>query len=124
LHESVFFRERLRGRTLASMRTATEAKWVQRVSAWRASGQEAGVFVAGKGYEASTLRWWASRLGRAESPRIVPLVARGSALRDTGRSAVEAVVVEVGAARVRVTRGFDGELLADVVRALSARGQQ
>jgi hypothetical protein len=66
-----------------------------------------------KGYEASTLRWWSSRLGREERVRIVPVVARASSVEAPGE-----VVVEVGGARVRVTSGFDGAVLAQVVRAL------
>jgi hypothetical protein len=95
------------------VKTTTKQKWAERVHAWRASGQEASVFAAGKGFEASTLRWWSSRLGREEPVRIVPLIARASSPELQGE-----VVVEVGGARVRVTPGFDGALLAQVVRAL------
>ncbi len=95
------------------MKATTRQKWAERVGAWRASGQGASAFSAGKGYEASTLRWWASRLGREEPLRIVPVIARASRPETQGD-----VVVEVGGVRVRVTRGFDGVLLAQVVRAL------
>jgi hypothetical protein len=88
--------------------------WAERIRAWRASGQAASEFAAGKGYEPSTLRWWASRLRREEPLRLVPVVARPSSSADTMGS----VVVEVGGARVRVTAGFDGALLSQVVRAL------
>jgi hypothetical protein len=92
---------------------ATEEVWVKRIAAWRASGETADVFAQGKGYEGSTLRWWSSRLGRAEKPRFVQLVPRASAVQvDAG------VVVEVGHARIRVKAGFDTRLLADVVAAL------
>lgn len=99
------------------MKATTKQKWLERVRDWRASGQEASAFAAGKGYEASTLRWWASRLDREEGPRIVPMVVRG-----TSQGARGEVVLEVGGARVRVTSGFDGTLLAEVVRALSLGG--
>jgi hypothetical protein len=95
------------------VKATTRQKWVERVRAWHASGQDAGAFAAGKGYEPSTLRWWSSRLGREETLRIVPVVARASSAEVRGD-----VVVEVGGARVRVTSGFDGALLAQVVRAL------
>ncbi len=101
---------------LAGVKATTKQKWEARVQAWRASGQDASAFVVGKGFEASTLRWWASRLGRDEPLRIVPVVARSSS------AARGDVVVEVGDARVRVTPGFNGALLAEVVRALSAGG--
>ena len=122
---------------------ATEAKWVERVREWRASGLSAEEFVAGKGYRASTLRWAASLLSGAGSgpsrasstasavepqsrrkaerraasspakaPRFLPVrtVATGPALGE--------IVIEIGLARVRVARGFDGSLLGEVVRAL------
>jgi hypothetical protein len=98
---------------LGCVKATTKQKWGERVRAWRASGQDASAFAAGKGFEASTLGWWASRLGREEPVRIVPVIGRASSSEARGD-----VVVEVGGARVRVTSGFDGELLAQVVRAL------
>jgi hypothetical protein len=96
------------------VKATTKQKWEARVRAWRTSGQDASSFAAGKGYEASTLRWWSSRLGRAEEPvRFVPVIARAPTSQAQGD-----VVIEVGSARVRVTTGFDGALLAQVVRAL------
>jgi hypothetical protein len=101
------------GRKIAGVKTTTRQKWAARVRAWRASGQAATAFAAGRGFEASTLRWWASQLGREAPLRIVPVVAR---LQSAAPEA--SMVVEVGVARVRVTPGFDGALLAQVVRAL------
>ena len=87
---------------------------MERVRAWRASGQDAGTFAADTGYAASTLRWWSSQIGRDERVRMVPVVMRASSSAATP----EIRVIEVGGARVRVTRGFDASLLAEVVRAL------
>jgi len=42
--------------------TETEAKWAARVLEWRESGKAAEEFAEGRGFEASTLRFWASRL--------------------------------------------------------------
>jgi hypothetical protein len=94
----------------------TEEIWAKRVEAWRASGEVADAFAQGKGYEGSTLRWWSSRLGRAEQPRFVRLVPTASAA--PAASVDAGVVVEVGYARVRVKAGFDAKLLAEVVAAL------
>jgi hypothetical protein len=92
---------------------ATEERWAKRVLAWRASGETADAFARGNGYEGSTLRWWSSRLGRAEQPRFLRLVPKACAVSvDAG------VVVEVGHARVRAKAGFDAKLLAEVVAAL------
>lgn len=116
---------------IARMTETTRQKWRDRVREWRASGRTAAEFAEGKGYEASTLRWWSARLARAEGPRIVPLVARvavagagitGIVRRSTPASDVDGqeLVVEVGGARLRVTRSFDDALLGRVVRALQA----
>ena len=43
---------------------STTEVWVQRVTAWRASGERAETFSRRDGYAASTLRWWASKLKR------------------------------------------------------------
>jgi hypothetical protein len=91
----------------------TEKMWATRVEAWRASGDTSEAFAQGKGYEGSTLRWWSSRLGRAEQPRFLRLVPKACAVEvDVG------LVVEVGQARVRVKAGFDTKLLAEVVAVL------
>ena len=43
--------------------TTTEI-WIERVSAWRASGERAEAFSRQAGYAASMLRWWATKLKR------------------------------------------------------------
>jgi hypothetical protein len=83
--------------------------WAQRVAEWRASGQTAGEFAAGRGFAASTLRWWSSRLGR-QTPGWVRVVASKVAPRGAG-----SVELEVGAVRVHVRAGFDRALLAEVL---------
>lgn len=93
-----------------------------------------------RGYKASTLSWVASQLrrstellaptspssgethgrGRAErrtpssskAPRFLPVRTRAA------ETAVAEMVIEIGAVRVRVLRGFDASLLGEVVRAL------
>src|SRR5512139_893639 len=42
--------------------STTTEMWIERVSAWRASGERAETFSKREGYAASTLRWWASKL--------------------------------------------------------------
>jgi len=95
------------------MTATTEERWSQRVRTWRASGETADAFAHGKGYAGSTLRWWASRLGRGETSGFVRLVPKAP---DGHHEA--ALVVEVGRARVHVKAGFDTKLLAEVVAAL------
>ena len=97
---------------------ASRAEWVQRVRAWRSSGQSAELFAEGKGYAPGTLKWWSYRLGaEAEAPRFLQVV-RGEP-KAPARPAVEVeLLVEVGPARMRLGRGFDAALLREVVAAL------
>jgi transposase len=100
--------------------TETEAKWSERVGEWRASGKTAEEFAEGRGFKGSTLRYWASTLGRMETGpgdvrkrrvRMVRVVTRPAA----GGASLE---VAVGAARVTVRPGFDAGLLRQLVEAL------
>ena len=95
--------------------TETAAIWQARVRDWRASGQTAAVFARDKGFAASTLTRWGYQVGRADPTRFVRLVpATPPAPAPPSRE----LLVEVGAARVRVATGFDPALLAQVVAAL------
>jgi hypothetical protein len=122
------------------MTKETEAKWVERIREWRASGLSAEEFATSQGYNASTLCWAASLLRPAakspaptlpssgethsrarpkrrtppssKTPRFLPVRAR------TASTVAAEMVVEIGAARIRVPRGFDVSLLGEVVRAL------
>ena len=96
---------------------ASRAEWVQRVAAWRASGESAERHAADKGYAPGTLKWWARQVGPSGGPRfvrVVPAADKGPtpATGDSG------LWVEVGAARVRISRGFDATLLREVMAAL------
>jgi len=97
--------------------------WNERVRAWRASGQAAPEFAAGRGFEASTLRYWASRLRRRPAEE-APTPADGARVRmvrvtPVATSAVtKPVTVSIGAARIDVHAGFDRELLRAIVDAL------
>lgn len=84
--------------------------------------RERGQYADGRGYKGSTLRFWASNFRRvacaekaAASPkpsvRMVRVVPRSA-------SSDASVEVIVGAARVVVSRGFDGGLLRQVIAAL------
>lgn len=129
------------------MTKQTREKWAERVREWRASGQSAGEFTAGKGYAASSLRWADSQLqvGKSSNPAPAPAPA-GAKTRRPGRASPAPassrpapqflpvrtrpaapvsleLVVEVGGARIRVARGADLALIGEVVRALQAAGR-
>jgi len=104
--------------------TETESKWTARVAAWRASGQTAPAFCVGKEFKPGGLRYWASRLGRAGGGTVGG-AAKGVRLARVVRASrsVEAVVetpilIEVGAARLGVRRGFDAGALRAVLDVL------
>ncbi len=105
----------------------TRAKWERRVARWKASGLTAAEFAAGRGYSPATLKWWSSRLG----PRGLP-DAVGSAVplarvvvRDEPAAVAETaetpVVLELEQLRIAVRRGFDPEVLRQVL--MVARGE-
>ncbi len=122
------------------MTKGTREKWAARIREWRESGQSAEEFTSGKDYAASSLRVAASQLetqrvptesaggnastasekpsrGTTKAPRFVPLRSSGTS------SGGGEVVVEVGGARVRVSRGVDVTLVGEVVRALQGVGR-
>jgi hypothetical protein len=101
--------------------TATQAKWSERVQAWRTSGKTAEEYPSAFEFQASTLRYWASRLKTesGEKPAVMACVVR----RQSGAPVVERVEtgapseleIAAGEARILVRRGFDAELLRQVV---------
>lgn len=113
--------------------TTTEAKWTDRVREWRESGKSAEAFAEGRQFEASTLRYWASRLKRSApttTPDSAPAAPKPTVTmarvvrRRRGRPAVAGAAVPtelaiaIGDARIVVGHGFDAELLRAVVAAL------
>jgi len=76
------------------------------------------------------LRYWAYKRQRTKAPAAAerattaPVLARVVPIRETSgiRPQVEPVVVEVGGARIRVGRGFDRAVLAEVVDVLARAG--
>lgn len=107
--------------------TATQAKWAERVREWRASGRTAEEFAAEREFEGSTLRYWASRLKtdaeRTSSPPMARVVRRRSRKSELGDALVAKAVtgeldVVLGSVRIVVRRGFDADLLRQLVAAL------
>jgi len=118
--------------------TETEAKWSERIRQWKESGKKAADFTAGQPYKATTLVWWATELrrraraarARQSQPRrgtripmarvvTVPVSQPRGPAPERGRGA--GLVVEVSGARISLERGFDAELLGQVVRALGGK---
>lgn len=112
---------------LAWMRTRA-AEWAERVRAWRESGLTAEEFATAGGYRPKTLQWWVSELprraskaerARSRKPQSMPKVAMAHVVRRDA-TAEESLTVRVADAVIAVRRGFDAQLLRDVVFALGA----
>ncbi len=105
--------------------TATELKWAERVREWKASGELAEDYARGRGFTASTLRWWSSRVRRgvmtaetSRSPRAASVRMARVVRSRASESDAPSMTIRIGAARVEVRRGFDRGLLREVVEAL------
>lgn len=108
------------------------AQWADRVRQWKRSGQSASQFAALHGWNAKTLTWWGSELARrarrAPDVRLVRLEAQtpGFAAAADGRTLEYGQPTSDGALElvlqrgcvVRVRRGFDADLLRELVGAL------
>ena len=106
---------------------ASAADWAIRVATWRTSGESAERYAEGQGWNVRTLRWWSSRVGRAQAAseasgtaRFVRLIGRRDDVgRDEQGGGIE--VVLAGARAIRIRPGADLELLRAVVQALESR---
>jgi len=94
---------------------ADRTEWSKRVAAWRRSGLSTEEFCRGRGYPASTLRWYSSQLRASAEPE--PRTAMIEVVRDT-TSARGHVLVELEGALVHVPWGVDAATLAVVFDAL------
>jgi hypothetical protein len=111
------------------MESSTTEIWLERVAAWRESGEPAERFSRRGGYAASTLRWWASKLKRemAAPPAAAPVVqlarvVRTPRARGSDSSMTRAIVLELVDVSIAVEPGADAMTLAmvlDVVRGAS-----
>jgi hypothetical protein len=88
---------------------------------WRRSGMSMAAFARSRGLELSRLARWRKRLSAGESPspgfHRVRVVESLAAPEPAGQG-VEVLVV--GGRRVAVRPGFDGDLLAEVIRILES----
>ena len=107
------------------MEPSTTAEiWVERVAAWRASGERAETFSRRGGYSASTLRCWASKLKRvmaatagdgAATVQLARVVrVPKAAASDGGLHGLVLEVVEAGI-RIVVDASVDPKTLAMVL---------
>lgn len=98
------------------------------LEALEASGLSAGRFAKQHGLSSQRVYWWRSQLGRGggaaaviqEAPAFVPVrvTALSSAAASEERAEATLEITVRGASAIRVRRGFDSELLRQVVAAL------
>lgn len=106
---------------------ATREIWTQRVHEWKASGLSAATFGEQHNISASMLYNWACRLrNRTTDVRPFPIarVLRTTKRVCTVQAIDRSVIIEIAAARVVISPGFDKTILADVVDVLSAYSQR
>lgn len=93
-------------------RRLTERERRREVEGWRASGESQKAYARARGYSPVSLARWAAGTVPATTPTFVRLEVAPQPMH-------RELIVEVGGARVRVGRGFDRDLLREVVSALS-----
>jgi hypothetical protein len=100
--------------------TETRTKWAERVADWKASGETAAAFCKGKDFSPGGLRYWSSRLRKGEQGAPRPEVRLARVVRGArpATTAETPILIEVGAARLGVHRGFDPETLRAVLDVL------
>ena len=97
--------------------------WLERVAAWRASGQTQKAFCEGKNYSRYSISDWARKFARRETPESSPRkVILTKVVRAQKRAPAEvfAVVVERGSFRVTLDARSEPDHLANVFRALDS----
>ena len=93
---------------------STAAEWTERVRVWGESGRTAEEFARGKGFSGRLLRWWAWEFKRRSRRTPTVKMARVVAKPPEGR-----MTLVVSGASIVVERGFDAELLRNIVLALT-----
>ena len=108
---------------------ATRAQWLERVRAWRASGQSAAAFTRGQEFSAQSLERWAWKLngeGEVLEPKKAKRQPKEAPLQlveviAEARGGSEPLTLRVGAVELVLGRGFDPHVLAEVLDVLEAR---
>jgi transposase len=95
---------------------ATRETWAARVREWKRSGLTAAAYAEREGFNAGTLTWWSSTLGRATlatsgAPPVIEVMM-------AARAASVLEVVLVSGVRVAVPAGFDEATLRRVLTVL------
>ena len=99
------------------MANKTSRSWDEHVRRWRNSGLSAKEYAHREGLNAATLYGWSSRLGRVVEPTPAHFIELAPS-----QPASCGLELRIGAAvSITVERGFDPQLLRDVMKVLVAR---
>lgn len=106
----------------------TSKRWAERVARWRRSGLSARVYARSVGINASTLTYWAWRLGRETAPTAKKSPSVADRRPSSAVDFVEVVAPVVGderfelelgdGRRVRIPAGFDRDALVRLLGVL------
>ena len=95
------------------------------VAAYKASGLSAKAFAEREAIPASTLYQWLAACRRQKPTRLrIARVLRQASTPETPTARVTTLAVDLGAARVEISRGFDHETLDAVLDLLAARARR
>lgn len=107
---------------------ASKVEWAKHIEAWKASGASRDEYAAEHGLRPATLQWWVSKLARdggkrtkRSRVRFARVVEAAEAKRVAPRATTVASTLEIVVARgriVRVSQGFDRDLLRAVIEVL------
>jgi hypothetical protein len=99
----------------------SEEGWVRHVARWRQGGQTVAEYCREHGLGVGAMRYQLRRAPVADAPRVRLARVERTAPTAAAAPATAAVVIEVGATRVRVERGVDEATVTTVLAALGVR---
>lgn len=107
---------------MANAETAPSAEaWLKHVARWREGEASVVEYCREHGLAISAMRYQIRKAPTVPTPRVRLARVRRDGIPAAPTSTSTAVVIEVGAARIRVERGVDAATLAAVMAALGVR---
>ena len=108
---------------MKSENKALQAVWVQRLAKMKSSGMSGMAWCAQEGISYHQFRYWRDRIGcpaKVAAQTMPTWLELSPASELPIPSASDNLVVRIGEATVELRRGFDPELLREIMRALAS----